>query len=159
MRSGPSRGGGEDQGPAAKPAFIIHTGDISQLSKDAEFDDADQIIRRPSVTVFYVPGEHDMLDDGDGKAYLDRYGKGTQGAGWYSFDHKGVHFVALVNVVDLKAGGMGNLGADQLAWLEKDLNGRSAIARRSSSSPTSRCGPSMRTGAGAPTTAPRRSRC
>jgi 3',5'-cyclic AMP phosphodiesterase CpdA len=107
-----------------KPDFIIHTGDISQLSRDQEFDDADQIIKEAGLPVFHVPGEHDMLDDEDGKAYLPRYGQGSLGAGWYSFDHKGVHFVALVNVVNLKAGGMGNLGADQLEWLRKDLAGR-----------------------------------
>jgi 3',5'-cyclic-AMP phosphodiesterase len=108
----------------AKPDFIIHTGDITQLSKDSEFDDADQIIKQTGLTVFHVPGEHDMLDEGQGRAFLDRYGAGTKGAGWQSFDHKGVHFIALVNVVNLKAGGMGNLGADQLDWLEKDLAGR-----------------------------------
>ena len=109
-----------------KPDFIIHTGDITQLSKDQEFDDADQIVKAAGLTVFHVPGEHDMLDEGAGKAYLDRYGKGTKGAGWYSFDHHGVHFVALINVVNLKPGGMGSLGPDQLAWLEKDLAGRSS---------------------------------
>jgi 3',5'-cyclic AMP phosphodiesterase CpdA len=109
-----------------KPDFIIHTGDISQLSRDQEFDDADQIIRETGLQVFHVPGEHDMLDDENGKAYLARYGQGSLGAGWYSFDHNGVHFIALVNVVNLKAGGMGNLGADQLEWLEKDLAGRSS---------------------------------
>ncbi len=107
-----------------KPDFIIHTGDISQLSRDQEFDDADQIIKEAGLQVFHVPGEHDMLDDGAGKAYLNRYGQGSRGAGWYSFDHKGVHFVALVNVVNLKAGGMGNLGANQLEWLRNDLAGR-----------------------------------
>jgi 3',5'-cyclic AMP phosphodiesterase CpdA len=109
-----------------KPDFIIHTGDITQLSKDQEFDDADQIVKAAGLTVFHVPGEHDMLDEGAGKAYLDRYGKGSKGAGWYSFDHHGVHFVALVNVVNLKPGGMGSLGVEQLAWLQKDLAGRSA---------------------------------
>ena len=109
-----------------KPDFIIHTGDITQLSKDQEFDDADQIIRQAGLTVFHTPGEHDMLDEGAGKAFLDRYGKGSWGAGWRSFDHKGVHFVALVNVVNLKAGGMGSLGAEQLEWLEKDLAGRAS---------------------------------
>jgi 3',5'-cyclic AMP phosphodiesterase CpdA len=107
-----------------KPDFIIHTGDITQLSKDQEFDDAEQIIKQTGLPVFHVPGEHDMLDEGAGKAYLNRFGKGTKGAGWYSFDHKGVHFVALINVVNLKAGGMGSLGADQLAWLKDDLAGR-----------------------------------
>jgi len=109
-----------------RPDFIIHTGDITQLSKDQEFDDADQIVKAAGLTVFHVPGEHDMLDEGAGKAYLDRYGKGSKGAGWYSFDHHGVHFVALINVVNLKPGGMGSLGPDQLAWLEKDLAGRAS---------------------------------
>ena len=109
-----------------KPDFIIHTGDISQLSRDQEFDDADQIIKEAGLKVFHIPGEHDMLDDENGKAYLARYGQGSLGAGWYSFDHNGVHFIALVNVVNLKAGGMGNLGADQLEWLQKDLAGRSS---------------------------------
>jgi 3',5'-cyclic AMP phosphodiesterase CpdA len=106
---------------ANKPDFIIHTGDVSQLSKDSQFDDADQIIRESGLTVFHVPGEHDVLDEGNGKAFLDRYGKGTKGAGWYSFNHAGVHFVALINVLNLKAGGMGNLGPEQLAWLKDDL--------------------------------------
>ena len=106
-----------------KPAFMIHTGDISHLSKDKEFDDADQIIKEAGIPVFYVPGEHDLLDEGQGKAYLERYGKGSKGAGWYSYDHNGVHFIALVNVVDLKAGGLGNLGAQQLEWLESDVAG------------------------------------
>jgi 3',5'-cyclic AMP phosphodiesterase CpdA len=104
-----------------KPDFIIHTGDVSQLSKDEQFDEADQIIRSAGVPVFHTPGEHDVLDEGQGKAFLDRYGKGTKGAGWYSFNHAGVHFVTLVNVVNLKAGGLGSLGAEQLAWLKDDL--------------------------------------
>ena len=109
-----------------KPDFIIHTGDVTQLSKPQEFDDADQILGEAGVEAFHVPGEHDMLDEGQGKAFLDRYGKGTLGDGWYSFDHSGVHFVGLVNVKELKGGGMGHLGADQLSWLEKDLAGRSS---------------------------------
>jgi 3',5'-cyclic-AMP phosphodiesterase len=108
----------------ARPDFIIHTGDVSQLSKDAEFDDADQIIKAAGVPVFHVPGEHDVLDEGNGKAFLARYGKGAKGAGWYAFDHAGVHFVALVNVVNLKAGGLGSLGPEQLAWLKADLAAR-----------------------------------
>jgi 3',5'-cyclic AMP phosphodiesterase CpdA len=108
-----------------RPSFMIHTGDISHLSKPSEFDTADQIISQSRLDVHYVPGEHDVLDD-DRKLYLDRYGKGANGAGWYSFDAGGAHFVGLVNVVDLKAGGMGNLGADQLAWLQGDLASRTA---------------------------------
>ncbi|HEY3814174.1 MAG TPA: metallophosphoesterase [Caulobacteraceae bacterium] len=109
-----------------KPAFILHTGDVSQLSRDAEFDDADQILRETGVTAFHVPGEHDMLDEGGGKAFLARYGKDTKGDGWYSFDHSGVHFVGLITVKDLQAGGMGHLGADQIAWLKADLAHRAA---------------------------------
>src|SRR5206468_1096421 len=110
----------------AKPDFIIHTGDVSQLSRDDEFDDAEQILKETGLPVFFVPGEHDMLDPDGGKAFLNRFGRGSRGAGWYSFDHRGVHFVALVNVADLKPGGMGNLGPEQLKWLKADLAGRSS---------------------------------
>jgi 3',5'-cyclic AMP phosphodiesterase CpdA len=110
----------------SRPAFMIHTGDITHLSKPDEFDNADQIISEAKLDVHYVPGEHDFIDEGLGKAYLDRYGKGTKGQGWYSFDDHGVHFIGLVNVVDLKAGGLGRLGTDQLAWLADDLKDKSA---------------------------------
>jgi 3',5'-cyclic-AMP phosphodiesterase len=110
----------------SRPGFMIHTGDITHLSKPDEFDNADQIISEAKLDVHYVPGEHDFIDEGLGKAYLDRYGKGTKGQGWYSFDDHGVHFIGLVNVVDLKAGGLGRLGADQLAWLGGDLKDKSA---------------------------------
>jgi 3',5'-cyclic AMP phosphodiesterase CpdA len=108
-----------------KPAFIIHTGDITHLSKPAEFDNADRIIAEARLDVHYVPGEHDLLDEGQ-SFYRERYGRGAKGAGWYSFDANGVHFIGLVNVVDLKAGGLGNLGNEQLEWLEDDLEGRTA---------------------------------
>jgi Icc protein len=102
------------------PELILHTGDISHLSKPEEFDAVDQILKGASAKdVFFVPGEHDVLDDG--KSYLDRYGKGSKGSGWRSFDQRGVHFIGLVNVVNLKAGGLGSLGRDQLEWLEDDV--------------------------------------
>jgi Icc protein len=103
------------------PEFMLHTGDITHLSKPSEFDNVDQILRSASAKdVFFVPGEHDVLED-DGKQYLERHGKNTKGAGWYSFEKKGVHFVGLVNVMNLKAGGMGSLGKEQLEWLEDDV--------------------------------------
>src|SRR6266849_286 len=103
------------------PEFLLHTGDISHLAKPEEFDNVDQSLKGASAkNVFFVPGEHDVIGD-DGKQYLDRYGKGSKGAGWYSFDKKGVHFVGLVNVLNLKAGGLGSLGTEQLEWLEEDL--------------------------------------
>ncbi len=53
----------------AKPSFMIHTGDISHLSKPSEFDDADRIISQAGLDVHYVPGEHDLLDEDQGKLY------------------------------------------------------------------------------------------
>ena len=111
-----------------QPAFLLHTGDISHLSKPDEFDSVDQMVkdaRSTSGRVFYVPGEHDVLSD-NGATYLQRYGKGTRGTGWYSFDDHGVHFIGLVNVMNLKPGGLGDLGAEQLEWLEKDVRGLSS---------------------------------
>jgi 3',5'-cyclic AMP phosphodiesterase CpdA len=108
-------------GLATPPEFMLHTGDISHLSKPEEFDTVDQVLKSASAKdVFFVPGEHDVLED-DGKQYLERYGKGSKGAGWYSFDKKGVHFIGLVNVLNLKAGGLGTLGHEQLAWMEDDV--------------------------------------
>jgi 3',5'-cyclic-AMP phosphodiesterase len=108
-------------GLPSPPAFLIHTGDISHLSKPEEFDHVDQILKTAKAgQTFFVPGEHDVLGD-NGKQYLERYGKQTQGDGWFSFDQKGVHFIGLVNVMNLKAGGLGSLGAPQLEWLEKDV--------------------------------------
>jgi 3',5'-cyclic AMP phosphodiesterase CpdA len=109
----------------AKPSFMIHTGDITHLSKVSEFDDAEKIISDARLDVHYVPGEHDIIDP-ENKLYKERYGRGTKGEGWYSFDANGVHFMGLVNVANLKGGGMGSLGAEQLAWIEDDLKGRSA---------------------------------
>ena len=108
-----------------KPSFMIHTGDITHLSKDSEFDDAEKIISQARLDVHYVPGEHDIIDP-EIKLYKERYGRGTKGSGYYSFDANGVHFMALVNVADLKSGGMGSLGPEQLAWIEADLKDRSA---------------------------------
>src|SRR5204863_639585 len=108
----------------APPQLLLHTGDLTHLSKPAEFDTVSQILKRAKAgQTFYVPGEHDVFTD-DGKAYLDRYGKGSKGNGWHSFDHHGIHFIGLVNVTNLKAGGLGVLGRDQLEWLEDDLKGR-----------------------------------
>ena len=106
---------------AARPDFLLHTGDISQLSKPSEFDTAEQVLKGANAgKIFYVPGEHDVLTD-NGKQYLDRFAGDNNGKGYYSFDHKGVHFIGLVNVLDLKAGGLGSLGSEQLEWLERDV--------------------------------------
>ncbi|HLZ88074.1 MAG TPA: metallophosphoesterase [Puia sp.] len=107
------------------PSFVLHTGDLSHLAQKDEFDTLDQALKSIKTDkIFYVPGEHDVLND-NGKSYLERYGKGTKGQGWYSFDTGGVHFIGLVNVVDTAEGGLGVLGADQLQWLADDLKGLS----------------------------------
>jgi 3',5'-cyclic-AMP phosphodiesterase len=107
---------------AKPPEFLLHTGDISHLSKPSEFDTVDQILKAaPTKDIFFVPGEHDVFND-NGQFFLQRYGRGTKGGGWYSFDKNGVHFIALVNVLNLKAGGMGSLGDEQLKWLGDDVS-------------------------------------
>ncbi len=106
-------------------SLMIHTGDVSHLSRDDQFDTADQIIRGAGLETHFVPGEHDVLVD-DGKPFFARFTKGASQGGWYSFDQQGVHFIGLNNVQNLKAGGLGNLGTEQLEWLERDLKNRSA---------------------------------
>lgn len=108
------------------PAFVLHTGDLTHSQKPGEFDTlAENLKSLTAGQVFYVPGEHDVFAD-DGKSYLARYGQGTRGNGWHSFDYQGVHFIGLNNVTDLKAGGLGTLGPEQLAWLAEDLKPRTA---------------------------------
>jgi 3',5'-cyclic-AMP phosphodiesterase len=104
-----------------QPDLILHTGDLSHLAKAGEFDTLDQLLRglRQKQT-FFVPGEHDLLGD-DGKQYFERFGKGSMGRGWRSFDHKGVHFIGLNNSAQLE--GLGAIGDEQLAWLKKDVSG------------------------------------
>jgi 3',5'-cyclic-AMP phosphodiesterase len=103
------------------PSFVLHTGDLTQLSEPDEFDTLSESLKSLKTDqIFYVPGEHDVLND-NGAMFHQRFGQGTQGDGWYSFDQKGAHFIGLVNVLNLHAGGLGSLGKDQLAWIEKDV--------------------------------------
>jgi Icc protein len=115
---------GQVKATHGKASLLLHTGDVSQLSRPAQFDTASQIIGAAGMDVHYVPGEHDVLDE-DGKAFFARFTKGAD-KGYYSFDQQGVHFVGLNNVQNFKPGGLGNLGAAQLEWLEADLRGRAA---------------------------------
>jgi len=111
-------------GLAGEPDLLLHTGDITHSSKPGEFDTAQQILKGARAgETFYVPGEHDIATD-DGAMYLERFGKGVKGKGWYSFTHKGVHFIGLNNCQQVDA--MGKLGDDQLAWLKADLGGLSS---------------------------------
>jgi Calcineurin-like phosphoesterase len=107
------------------PDFVLHTGDLTYLAEADEFDTLEQLLKSVKTQqIFYVPGEHDLTGD-NGKLYLERFGKNTKGHGWHSFDHNGVHFVGLVNVMDIQQNGLGSLGVEQLEWLEDDLRGRS----------------------------------
>jgi hypothetical protein len=109
-----------------QPDFILHTGDLTHLAAAEEFDTLDQLLKSAKTQkTFFVPGEHDVTGD-NGKLYLERFGRNSKGHGWYSFDHRGVHFIGLVNVVDIQQNGLGSLGKAQLEWLEDDLKGRSA---------------------------------
>jgi len=111
------------------PEFILHTGDLTHLAEAEEFDTLDQVLKDcRTKNIFYVPGEHDILND-NGAQYRERFGKGSQGAGWHSFDHKGVHFIGLVNVANIAEGGLGVLGPEQIEWLARD------VARLSSETP------------------------
>ena len=113
-------------GMSDAPALIIHTGDITHLSKPAEFDLAAQLLGRLRTSEIHtVPGEHDTAD-ATVTEYFSRFGKASDNRGYYSFDHAGVHFIGLINVLQFKAGGLGTLGDEQLAWVAADLKSRSA---------------------------------
>jgi 3',5'-cyclic AMP phosphodiesterase CpdA len=115
-----------DKAVALKPAMMIHTGDVTHLSKPEQFDTADQIIKGAKLDVHFVPGEHDVIGD-DGKMYFERFGgKGAAPGGWYSFDQGGVHFVAMMNVIGFGPATGATLGKEQIEWLEKDLKDKSA---------------------------------
>jgi 3',5'-cyclic AMP phosphodiesterase CpdA len=102
-----------------RPAFVVNTGDLTHTSTPAQFDQVKQLQSTLKTDrVFVVPGEHDAVDDG-GTKYLAAFGAGSQGNGWYSFDFNGVHFLALNNSFNLAT--LGHLGADQLAFIKKDL--------------------------------------
>src|SRR5581483_6824763 len=106
-------------GLATTPDFVVHTGDLTHFSAPGQFDQVKQMLGRlKAAQVFTIPGEHDSTDDA-GQKYRQVFGAGSQGDGWYSFDHRGVHVVALVNTINLQK--LGHLGPDQLAWLERDL--------------------------------------
>jgi 3',5'-cyclic-AMP phosphodiesterase len=107
-------------GLANQPEFVIHTGDVTHLAKPEQFDTAKQILGTLRAPLVVLPGEHDALSGGLG-AFLSAFTPKSGSAGWFSWDARGVHYVALVNVFDFEQ--MGQLGTEQLAWLERDLAG------------------------------------
>jgi 3',5'-cyclic-AMP phosphodiesterase len=111
-------------GLGLRPDFVIHTGDLTHLSTPDQFDQVRQMMRGLLTgQVFTVPGEHDSVDD-HGQKYRAMFGAGTHGDGWYSFDIKGVHVIALVNTLALEK--LGHLGVDQLDFIRKDVAGLSS---------------------------------
>jgi 3',5'-cyclic AMP phosphodiesterase CpdA len=105
------------------PAFVVHTGDVSHLSKPEEFGNAKEILKELRVDrVHTVPGEHDTIDDGV-NGYLKFFDHDGKGRAWYSFDQGGVHFIGLTNTLNFKAGTLAGLGDEQLAWVKSDLAG------------------------------------
>jgi len=100
-----------------QPDFIVFTGDLTHTTDDprerrrrlAEFKDI--VAGLNNKNVHFMPGEHDASLD-HGKAWKEYFGPSN-----YSFDHKGVHFVAIDNVSDPAA----KIGEEQLAWLKADL--------------------------------------
>jgi hypothetical protein len=109
-----------------QPALILHTGDITHLSKPEEFDLAQSMLSRLRTAEMHTtPGEHDTAD-ATVTEYFNRFGKASNNKGYYSFDHAGVHFVALINVLQAGDGGFGSLGEEQIAWATADLKARSS---------------------------------
>ncbi|MDT7661355.1 MAG: hypothetical protein QOD04_911 [Pseudonocardiales bacterium] len=107
-----------------RPDFVMHTGDLTHLSTPAQFDQVHQMLGGLRTgKVFVVPGEHDSVDD-HGQKYRATFGAGSRGDGWYSFDIKGVHVIALVNTLALEK--LGHLGVDQLDFIQRDVAGLSS---------------------------------
>ncbi|HXM17329.1 MAG TPA: metallophosphoesterase [Candidatus Tumulicola sp.] len=106
-----------------RPDFVMHTGDLSHLSKPSEFDTVKQMLGTIKAGAFYaVPGEHDVIND-RGETFWKMFAsRGNVMKPWYSFDAAGVHSLALTNVLDIKKGGI--LGRDQLEWARQDLAGQ-----------------------------------
>jgi hypothetical protein len=101
-----------------QPDFIVFTGDLTHTTDDpivrrkrlSEFRDIVKALKVQNIR--FIPGEHDASLD-NGAAYKEFFGETH-----YTFDHKGVHFIALDNVSDPAA----KIGDAQLAWLKTDLS-------------------------------------
>ncbi len=101
------------------PAFVIHTGDITHLSKPAEFDLAKQVLTQLKAPIFTIPGEHDTIGD-LGKGYSEAF-PAKKREGLQAWDRAGVHFISLTNVLDFGMDGKGKIGQAQLDILKQDL--------------------------------------
>jgi len=114
---------GEINALPGAPAFVVHTGDVSHLSKPEEFGQAKELLAEIRVDHRHiVPGEHDALDDGL-TGYLRQFDHDGRNRPYFSFDQNGAHFVGLSNVLNFKAKTLSSFGDDQIAWLRNDLRG------------------------------------
>jgi Icc-related predicted phosphoesterase len=105
------------------PSFVVHTGDVSHLSKPEEFGQAKELFAEIKVDHRHVvPGEHDALDDGLA-GYLKQFDHDGRNRPYFSFEENGAHFVGLSNVENFKAKTLSSFGEDQIAWLKNDLKG------------------------------------
>lgn len=102
-----------------QPQFVIHTGDVTHLSKPAQYDSAKQILGTLRAPLMVIPGEHDVIGDDGLKTYFANFARKDAPAGWYSFDLGGAHYLAIVNVFNFEK--MGLIGNEQLDWIRKDL--------------------------------------
>jgi predicted phosphodiesterase len=108
-----------------QPDFIVFTGDLTHSTDDPKerrkrMTEFREIVSNLKVkNIRFLPGEHDASLD-NGAAYKELFGPTH-----YSFDHKGVHFIALDNVSDPGA----RIGDEQLGWLKKDLAQQQKDAR------------------------------
>lgn len=120
-----------------KPDFVMFGGDLGQLGKKEELDHGADIMSACKYKTRYVMGEHDYYLD------MGAYWEKLFGSHYYSFDHKGVHFVVLNSVLTYEKwnrkwpspeermnqmAGLDNpngspfmVGEAQRAWLKKDL--------------------------------------
>ncbi|HET7766073.1 MAG TPA: metallophosphoesterase [Burkholderiales bacterium] len=108
-----------------QPDFIVFTGDLTHTTDDpaerrrrlSQFREIVGGLKNKNVR--FMPGEHDASLD-NGQAWKEFFGPS-----YYSFDHKGVHFIAIDNVSDPTA----RIGEAQLAWLKADLAKQDKDAR------------------------------
>jgi 3',5'-cyclic AMP phosphodiesterase CpdA len=99
-----------------KPDLIVHTGDVSQLTTDAaqrkdRLVEAKELFGKLGAPLHAIPGEHDASPD-HGAAFRDVFGPTH-----WSFEHRGVYFIAIDNGSEPKGG----LGAEHLAWLDSEV--------------------------------------
>ncbi len=111
-----------------QPDFVLHTGDLTHLAAAEEFDTLNELLKSVKTQQILRMCRASMMSLAITANCISTASESARyvGHGWHSFDQRGVHFVGLVNVVDIQQNGLGALGAEQLAWLEADLKDRTS---------------------------------